>query len=106
MEECDDSVYRKAEEIINREVNQKALKEIIEDEIPLSWAIGFYIVVMILESVGPERLSELDDEEIIGRIDDFWTRYLKKPTKAFTTKYGLSPINSKSLNVGLKIYKK
>ena len=106
MEECDDSVYKKAEEIINKEANQKALKGIIEDEIPLPWAIGFYIVIMILESVGPDKLSELDDKEIIGRINDFWVRYLKKPTKAFTTKYGLPPINSESLNVGLKIYKK
>ena len=107
MEETDDPVYKKVEEIINRENNQIELKRIIEDEPPLPFAIGFYILITILESVGAEKMSELEESDTVKRVDDFWKRYLKKPTRAFTTKYGLSPINSDSLNVGLKIiYKK
>ncbi len=106
MESTEDPVYQKAEEILKKPVYQNALKSIIEDEIPLPWAIGFYVCMILIESVGPDKLSTLGEEEIVSRIDDFWNRYLKRPTRVFTTKNGITPITTSSLKVGLKIYKK
>jgi len=106
MESTEDPVYQKAEEFLKKPAYQNTLKSIIEDEIPLPWAIGFYVCMILIESVGPDKLSTLGEEEIVNRIDDFWNRYLKRPTRVFTTKNGITPITADSLKVGLKIYKK
>lgn len=106
MESTDDPVYKKAEEIINKESTQKLIKSLVEDEVYLPYAIGGYIAMMIVEAQGPERLEELSLDEMEERIDDFWNRYLKKPTRAFTTKNGLPPVDQESLRVSCKFIKK
>lgn len=106
MESTDDPVYRKAEEVINKESTQKLIKSLIEEEVYLPYAIGGYIVTMIIEAQGPEKLEKLSLDEMGERIDDFWNRYLKKPTRAFTTKNGLPPVDQESLRVSCKFIKK
>jgi len=106
MESTDDPVYKKAEEIINKESTQKLIKSLIEDEVYLPYAIGGYIAMMIVEAQGPEKLEKLSLDEMEERIDDFWNRYLRKPTRAFTTKNGLPPVDQESLKVSCKFIKK
>lgn len=106
MENTDDPVYKKAEEIINKESTQRLIKTLIEEEVYLPYAIGGYIVTMIIEAQGPEKLEKLSLDEMGERIDDFWNRYLKKPTRAFTTKNGLPPVDQESLRVSCKFIKK
>ena len=106
MESTDDPVYRKAEELINKESTQKMIKSLIEEEDYLPYAIGGYIVTMIIEAQGLEKLEKLSLDEMGERIDDFWNRYLKKPTRAFTTKNGLPPVDQESLRVSCKFIKK
>lgn len=106
MEETDDSVYKKAEEIINREQNQKELEKLIEDELPLGVVIGYYILLMIIEAAGDvEKLAILSMAEVSERIDDFWNRYLRKPTRAYTSKNGIPPVDTESLHVTCRFIK-
>jgi len=106
MESTDDPVYRKAEELINKESTQKMIKRLIEEEVYFPYAIGGYIITMIIEAQGPEKLERLSLDEMGERIDDFWNRYLKKPTRIFTTKNGLPPVDQESLKVSCKFIKK
>ena len=106
MENTDDPVYKKAEEIINKESTQNLIKHLIEEEVYLPYAIGGYIAMMIVEAQGPEKLKKLSLDEMGERIDDFWNRYLRKPTRAFTTKNGLPPVDQESLKVSCKFIKK
>lgn len=105
MENTDDLIYNKAEEIINKTPNQNLIKEMLEEELPLSCAIGGYIIMMLIESQGPDKLGDLNMEEMVRRIDDFWNRYLKKPTRVFTSKNGLPTIDQDSLKVACKFIK-
>ncbi len=105
MEETNDPVYKRAESIINQKENQKEINRLIEMEVPLGVIIGFYILLMIIEAGDIEKLSNLNLEEVSERIDDFWNRYLRKPTRAYTSKNGLPPVDSDSLRVTCKFIK-
>ena len=59
-------------------------------------SLGEYIMCLIAglltEVLGPSILEEESSDKIKLRIEDLYSRYLLKPTRLFTQKYGLAKI--------------
>jgi hypothetical protein len=106
LEDTNDSAYNKVEQIINRPESRALINSCIEDEPPFPAMIGLHIMLILCESQGIDKICEMDLDETATRLNDFWTRYLKKPTRAFTSKNGLSPVNEDDLSVSFKVIKK
>lgn len=70
------------------EVIQTAIKE----EVPLNLFVTLCISLIVYEINYKGVVSDWTkmSNEL---MDDFWERYLKKPTRSFTSKYGLKAIN-------------
>lgn len=101
METTDDPVYKKCESVFKENIyetpeNKKQLDRMIEIEADFSNIISFYILSLISES-NSSFLELGDDNEVVRRVNDFWVRYLKKPTRSFTSKYGLDCIDSNEI---------
>ena len=62
-----------------------------------------HIFFIIKDIHGTEKLSgENSMETIKPLVDDFYVRYIKKPTRKFTAKYGLPAVED--LNTYIKLY--
>lgn len=84
--------YLEVEKILEKE--EKNIKLTIEQDIPFTPFVATLIFYVILDIHGIENLEGDEKiDKIKELIDDFWERYLKRPTRKFTSKYGL-------LNVG------
>ena len=102
LEETSDQVYNQVEEIIKP--YSETLKKMIEYEAPLNIIIGVFILAILFESKGIEKL-EKEGEYVDQRVNDFWVRYLKKPTCSYLKKIGISPIKNDNLNISVIIKK-
>jgi len=100
LEETSDKVYNSVEEIIKP--YNELLKDMIEKEVPLNIIIGVFILAVLFESKGIEKLAE-EGDYVDKRVDDFWTRYLKKPTCSYLKKIGMSPIKDNNLDIHVLI---
>ena len=95
-EETNNSVYKNVYNIF--EDYDSTIQSAIEREVPFSLFVSICITIIIYEvNYKKKKDFEMDQEEIQltnSLIDDFWARYIKKPTRLFTSKYGLSTVNN------------
>lgn len=105
LESLEDDSYKNAEKIINDADLKEVESDFIAGLLDFRSLIGIFISIIIVNSVGCEKLSDQDLDNTFNRINDFWVRYLKNPTKKFTAKRGLSPINCDTLDVAFLIKK-
>lgn len=83
--------YLEVERILQKQ--EKNIKATIEDDIPFTPFVATLIFYVILDIHGADRLEGVEKtEEVKNLIDDFWERYLKRPTRKFTSKYGLPEV--------------
>lgn len=83
--------YLEVERILQKQ--EKNIKATIEDDIPFTPFVATLIFYTILDIHGADRLEGVEKtEEVKNLIDDFWERYLKRPTRKFTSKYGLPEV--------------
>lgn len=82
--------YLEVERILQKQ--EKNIKATIEDDIPFTPFVATLIFYIILDIHGADRLEGEKTEEVKNLIDDFWERYLKRPTRKFTSKYGLPEV--------------
>jgi hypothetical protein len=83
--------YLEVERILQKQ--EKNIKATIEDDIPFTPFVATLIFYIILDIHGADRLEGVEKtEEVKNLIDDFWERYLKRPTRKFTSKYGLPEV--------------
>lgn len=98
-QENGNEIYKNVYNIIEK--NKEAINRSIEDDIPFNVFVSLLDFLVIKEVHGVEKLSKMDDEELKGLIDSMFKLYLEKPTRKFTSKYGLPVVYS--LNTYLKI---
>lgn len=79
------------------EEHNEAINSAIEREIPFNLFVTLCISIVVY-SINAETMSN-DVEKANSLINDFWIRYIKKPTKSFTSKYGLETMNELDYNV-------
>ena len=90
---------------LNKKLREYKADEILfKDELTFESFLGLLITMCILEIHGPDELSKKTPDEMYNLINDFYTRHLKKITKTFTSKYGVS-MNEEELNVLAKVIK-
>lgn len=83
--------YLEVERILQKQ--EKNIKATIEDDIHFTPFVATLIFYIILDIHGADRLEGVEKtEEVKNLIDDFWERYLKRPTRKFTSKYGLPEV--------------
>lgn len=83
--------YLEVERILQKQ--EKNIKATIEDDIPFTPFVATLVFYIILDIHGADRLEGVEKtEEVKNLIDDFWERYLKRPTRKFTSKYGLPEV--------------
>lgn len=83
--------------------NEHIVKKIIEEEMSFTPFVASLIFFIIKDIHGTEKLSgENSMETIKPLVDDFYVRYIKKPTRKFTAKYGLPVVED--LNTYIKLY--
>lgn len=83
--------YLEVERILQKQ--EKNIKATIETDIPFTPFVATLIFYIILDIHGADRLEGVEKtEEVKNLIDDFWERYLKRPTRKFTSKYGLPEV--------------
>jgi len=83
--------YLEVERILQKQ--EKNIKATIEDDIPFTPFVATLIFYIILDIHGADRLEGVEKtEEVKNLIDDFWKIYLKRPTRKFTSKYGLPEV--------------
>lgn len=83
--------YLEVERILQKQ--EKNIKATIEDDIPFTPFVATLIFYIILDIHGADRLEGVEKtEEVKNLTDDFWERYLKRPTRKFTSKYGLPEV--------------
>lgn len=83
--------YLEVERILQKQ--EKNIKATIEDDIPFTPFVATLIFYIILDIHGADRLEGVEKtEEVKNLIDDFWEKYLKRPTRKFTSKYGLPEV--------------
>ena len=95
-EKTNNSVYKDVYNVF--EEFDKTIQTAIEEDVPFSLFVSICITIIIYEINYKNRKSEInvDEEEIKvtnDLIEDFWLRYIKKPTRSFTSKYGLPVVN-------------
>lgn len=93
-EETGNKVYKDVEKILNKNSFKKVINQAAEQDVPLPVFICICIVTLLGEIHGPDKLSEMDMEESYKLADFMFQNYLKKPTRKFTSTYGLPVINS------------
>lgn len=98
-QENGNEIYKNVYNIIDE--NREIINRSIEDDIPFNVFVSLLAFLVIKEVHGIEKLSEMDDENLKGLIDSMFKLYLEKPTRKFTSKYGLPVVYS--LNTYLKI---
>ena len=103
-EKTDNKYYKDVKRIIKD--NKSILDDMIEKTpvIPFELVVVMCIAFLVEEIHGTERLIESDYDELDNYINSMWDLYLKKPTRHFTSKYGLEPIDK--LTVHYRIRKK
>lgn len=93
-EETDNTAYKNVEKILNQHDISRAIDQFIEQEAPFQIFISICIVALLLEIHEVSELTELDPDETYELADYIFQHYLKKPTRKFTSMYGLPVINS------------
>lgn len=93
-EETGNSVYKDVENILDNKFIKQAIHEIIEQEVPLPVFISLCIIALLERIHSREVLEKMEPEESYKLADYIFQNYLKKPTRKFTSTYGLPVINS------------
>lgn len=87
------------------EENEHVVKKVIEEEMPFTPFVATLIFLVVEDVHGAQKLSGEESVEIIKPlVDDFYVRYIKKPTRKFTAKYGLPAVEN--LNTYISLYMK
>lgn len=93
-EETNNQAYKDVERILKDKVFAKSINQAIEDEAPIQVFISLCIVALLKEIHGVDELSDMTEDETYELADYIFQHYLKKPTRKFTSTYGLPVINS------------
>ena len=93
-EETGNKVYKETEKILNESNFKKVIDQAIEQEIPLPVFICMCIITLLEKIHGADKLIEMDIDESYKLADFMFQNYLKKPTRKFTSTYGLPVIDS------------
>lgn len=97
-EKTDNEYYKNVKQILDN--HKSVVDDMIEKTpiIPFELVVVMYISFLVEEIHGADRLANSDDEEIDNYINSMWNLYLKKPTRRFTAKYGLEPIDDLTIH--------
>ena len=93
-EETNNQAYKNVEKILKDKVFAKSINQAIEDEAPIQVFISLCIVALLKEIHGVDELSDMTEDETYELADYIFQHYLRKPTRKFTSTYGLPVINS------------
>ena len=93
-EETNNQAYKDVEKILKDKVFAKSINQAIEDEAPIQVFISLCIVALLKEIHGVDELSDMTEDETYELADYIFQHYLRKPTRKFTSTYGLPVINS------------
>ena len=93
-EETNNQAYKDVERILKDKVFAKSINQAIEDEAPIQVFISLCIVALLKEIHGVDELSDMTEDETYELADYIFQHYLRKPTRKFTSTYGLPVINS------------
>lgn len=93
-EETGNNIYKDVENILEGKSIKQAINEMIEQEVPFPVFISLCIVALLEKIHGREKLEKMEPEESYKLADFIFQNYLKKPTRKFTSTYGLPVINS------------
>ena len=93
-EETNNQAYKDVERILKDKVFAKSINQAIEDEAPIQVFISLCIVALLKEIHGVVELSDMTEDETYELADYIFQHYLRKPTRKFTSTYGLPVINS------------
>lgn len=77
---------------------------LMKNELGFSEFVGLLVTLCIVKIHKPEELEHKNFDEMSELINDFYTRHIRRITKKFTSKYGIS-MDENSLNVSAKIVK-
>lgn len=84
--------YTNVEKIIKREDSKAFIEGFLKQDPPFPVMITILEFLLIKEMRGIEGAEELSIDSGKDLVDDMFERYLKKPTRKFTSTYGLSPV--------------
>lgn len=85
--------YLEVERILEKQ--EKNIKTTIEMDIQFSPFVASLIFYVILDVHGVEDISGSDNiEKLNSYVDDFWERYIKRPTWKFASKHGLPRVEN------------
>ena len=90
-EDTGNTVYKNISNILSK--NRDKIDKAIEDDIPFGMFVTLLVIIILLEVHTAEKLDKLSPDETKYYIDDLFSRYLKKPTRKFTSSHGLPTIN-------------
>ena len=93
-EETNNQAYKDVEKILKDKVFAKSINQAIEDEASIQVFISLCIVALLKEIHGVDELSDMTEDETYELADYIFQHYLRKPTRKFTSTYGLPVINS------------
>lgn len=82
--------YLNVEKLLNSDNAKRLFKQHIENDDPFGVFVTTCMVLLVVDIHGAEKLVELDEIETTELVTSMYTTYLKKPTKRFAAKYGLS----------------
>ena len=97
-------VYQRTSEIL--ESTKEGTRDAIESDIPFGLFICYLIVRILIEIHGVKKLESMDPVEANKLSQFIFDNYLKKPTRAFTAKYGLPVMDNLEYYFGLQIINK
>jgi hypothetical protein len=81
--------YKNIDAILKKPENLEMVEELIEKEPDFKIVVSSFIVALLIEIYGPEKLEEWDEDKSSSHITEFYQLYLKKATIKFCEKYGL-----------------
>jgi len=90
-EETGNSSYKNAARLIEGRKNM--LQEVADEGYPFSMLVVMCISVIVIDVHGVDRLARTSIDDMDNYITSIWELYLKKPTRSFTEKNGLTPIS-------------
>ena len=92
-DETGNTSYKNVEKIIHEEENEKMIQEAIDDDVDFRIFVTICIFTVLKDIHGIDKLRSIGEIELKELTDDLFVRYLKKPTRQFSSTYGLPILN-------------
>ena len=85
--ETGNKTYLKIEKLLDD--NSDLFKRLVDEERDLRIVLGCFVTIIFTDIYGEEELCSWDKDKACEKITEFYTVFLKGPTKKFCEKYGI-----------------